>query len=371
MGSVYKRKDSGHWWITWNDDTGKRHRKSCRGLNQKQAGDELKRIEFAVVSGNFINPTGLTFEEHITNWLERIAFDLSPSTYEGYQSKLKNHIMPTLSAIPLDKVKTNTLQSLMTTLRKKELGPKSIRNIHGIIHSALADAVKLGLITNNPASNVSLPRVPKPEISIASDMDLAKLLAAIENSKYRIPILLAIGTGARRGEILALQWKDIGWELQTLTISRAFVQVTGKVLTKDTKSGNSRQVRLPATLVDALQLHYQHQQQQYYWTGDDNWISTKIDGSNLTPDGIDRAYQKIKETWGIKVSLHGLRHTLATEQLTAGIPDVTVSRGLGHSSPAITKAIYTHVQRQHQEEAAAVAEKLFHPNPSIKIVGKK
>jgi integrase len=379
MGSIEKRGRKGHEYyiiryVTYEPDgSRKQHKKSCRGMNQAQSRAELTKIEAEINAGTYIEQTDLTLSEHLAHYLVRCeSKGLSPATIEGYQFPINKHILPALGRVELAKLKPAHIQQFYDALHGKGLSAKTIRNIHGVLHAALNQAVRMELITRSPADRVDVPKKVRPTIHVAEEGDRARLVAAIIKSKYRVPILIALGTGLRRGEILALKWSDLDEELSALHVQRAVVQTKGKITIKGTKPGRAAILGIPPTLLRVLQEHRKVQEERKAKLGDQyvdgDWICAQADGRALTPGGIDRAYYEMKKAVGIEVTLHGLRHTLTMEELTAGIPSEVVSKRRIHANISVTHDIYGHVPLAYQQPAVDVAEKVMNPKPQIRIV---
>lgn len=373
-GSVYKRGDI--WYIRYDlppgaDGKRRQAKRSCPGKSKTEAELQLSKIIVDISKGSTMNPENLTMTEYLATWLERLTPDISPTTAVAYESNLRLHIAPALGRCKLGALKPIHIQTFYDHL---ELSPKSIKNIHGILHCALDEALRLDLISSNPADRVKVPKVIRPRIKTAANQDIPKLLRAIDQSKYRIPILIAMATGARRGEVLALKWSDFDEDRGLLDIRRAVVKVTGRLIYKSTKSGNDRIVGLPPTMIMELLKHKEHQEQWKAQLGnayqDGAWICADADGRAQTPGGLAAAYVRLRRAVGVEVTLHGLRHTLISESLTAGVPSEIVSKRAGHSTIAITHDIYGHVLPQHQQAAIDVAEKLITMKPKIKLVNE-
>lgn len=377
---VFQDKKSGIWKISYDllpgPDGKRKRRQESLGMSggKKQAEALLRERLVARDKGLLCDPGNLTIKDHFPQWIARIKEDRSPATIEGYQIAIYKHIIPVLGKLKAAKVRPATIQAFVDQM-KAHLSPKSIKNIHGVLRAGFEELVRLEVIPSNPARKVRLPSVKRKPIVTATNDDRYKILQAIGGSKYRIPILIIIATGARRGEALALKWEDFDAEREILVIRRAVVQVKGGLVIKGTKSGNERAERIPPTLVAVLEDHRKTQQEQRkgfeHKYHDDGWICADVNGKQLTPGGLDRFYGRMKATLGIDVTLHGHRHTQATDELNSGIPDSVVSKRLGHSTINITHDIYGHLRRDHQLAASELAEDRLNPaKPSIRIAGQ-
>lgn len=359
MGGVFKRGEV--WYIRYEEpgaENGKRRQKmlACRGMNKKQAEERLRSILSEIYNGSYVEPMETTVADYLSRWLERSKARLSPCTLDGYRKYVENHIKPALGSYRIDKLRPAHIQSFYDSLADKGLSPKTVQNIHGIIHSSLAQAIKLQLLTRNPADAVTTPRRAKPEIAVASVEDIGAIMTASESSSYRMPILIVIATGVRRGEVLGLQWQDFDTERKTLAVRRSIAEAGGELHVKETKTGRSRVVMIPDSLIQALREHKQIQDELGLNTP---WICARTDGSVMTPGAFDEAFRRLRKKIGVGVSLHGLRHTQATQLMAAGIPVKVISERLGHSTISVTMDIYSHVLPHMQTEAVKVIEKML------------
>ncbi|HEY3379144.1 MAG TPA: site-specific integrase, partial [Armatimonadota bacterium] len=268
---------------------------------------------------------------------------------------------------PLEKLMPLDIQRLYTELQRagsnhhtkgQPLSAKSIKNIHSVLRKALAQVVRWRLLVQNPAEAVSLPRCTRPTTTALNPTELQRLMLAITpaESPWRIPLLIAIGTGMRRGEIRALQWQDFDPEQRLLVVRRALSPVTNsQIVVKGTKTGKIRVVALNDSLVQALN---QHRDTTKFNTPRD-WICCRENGDYHRPVSFSRDFTQLMGTLKLKITLHGLRHTHATALLAAGIPVKVISERLGHASVIITQDIYAHVLPTMQREAADVMENIW------------
>lgn len=212
------------------------------------------------------------------------------------------------------------------------------------------------LRANNPAALVDPPKVERPNIQIAEPRQLREVLRAMQGREWYLPTLIGMMTGMRRGEVLALQWRDFDEAGGVLIVRRALARVRdSEVILKETKSGRVRTVAISPTLCRLLRWHRRRTEH----TMPEDWICSKPDGRHLAPGGLTHAFTRAASKLGVPVSFHSVRHTQATELIAAGIPVKVVSERLGHSTVQITQDVYAHVLPHSQREAAAVADALM------------
>jgi len=369
MGTIYKKGDT--WYIRYDVPRGidgKRRQvsKACTGMTKRQAEQLLRETESQIVRGEYQAPMHMTMATYFDEWLTHAQSGLAASTHTLYTLLVESHIKPALGKLKLDQLTPLHIQRFYKQLEepgsnrnssKRGLGAKAIKNIHGVLHKALAQAVRWGLLARNPADAVDLPKMTRPKVNAASPKELQQIMQAIEHvGEWRLPILITIGTGMRRGEVLALQWQDYNPEEKTLSVRQALSQINEKhVILKSTKTDRARVVLLNNSLAEELNRY--HELTPYRAPTD--WICSQDDGNHHTPRHLTRAFERIIRRLGLKLTLHGLRHSHATALIAAGVPVKTVSERLGHSTVVITQDTYTHVLPHMQREAAETIETLW------------
>lgn len=289
---------------------------------------------------------GQRLGEYLEEWLTHTRGRLEPSTFAIYGMLVRAHLIPALGHYPLNRLAPLDIQRFYATLQEvgsnhnsasKPLSAKSIKNLHAILRKALAQAVRWELLARNPADAVELPRRTRPATKALTNEDLLRLMTAVERSGvWRIPLLIAIGTGMRRGELLALQWQDYDPEQRVLVVRRALSHVsTKRIVVKGTKTGRVRVVALNDSLVQVLNRH----RETTKYNAPNHWICTHDNGEHLSPHSFTKYFTTLVRALNLDITLHGLRHTHATALLAAGIPVKVISERLGHASVVITQDI--------------------------------
>jgi len=355
MGNVVKRGSV--YYIRYEGPQhadGRRNQKfeSCRGMNKRQCEEHLRMRESEVHNGIYVEDQSITLSAWFQSWIARKANSLSPTTIEDYEQKFNTHIIPKLGHITVQKLRPIMIQNLLDSLLKK-VSAKTVRNITGCFHSCLSDAVTLGVVQFNPADNLILPAKTRPDIKLPESGDLDRMLDALEGTPYRLPFLLVVGTGMRRGEVIGLKWEDFKAETRTLIVARAIVQTRGAITVKLPKSGRTRVILLPINLIEELQQHKKAQEANGY-TGE--WIVNTNAGDRMTPGSFGCGVALARRRAGVKASLHSWRHDQATTLLMAGVPAKVVSERLGHSTINITQDIYAHVLPTMQAPAVDILD---------------
>lgn len=341
---------------------GKRQQKmvACPGCNKKQAEERLRQIQSQISNNTYSEPGRKSVAELFTEWLKTMESSLQPATVEAYKANVFKHILPALGNYLLTKLRPPHIQSLYNELNQT-YSPKTIRNIHGIIHSALNYAVDMRDIQHNPSDKLVLPRKMKPAKRILQPADVPALLELAHNTKHYIPVYICLMTGMRRGEALALRWEDYNRSKQTLLIRQSRYQITGEIDLKSPKSNKVRTVNVGdklAAVLDTLRRQQISRASDGIFS-DGGWICTNEDGSPITPKSFSSWLYRLRRTHGIDVNVHGLRHAHATYLLEQGIPTKVVSERLGHADTNITLNIYAEVLPGMQADAAARFDSLM------------
>jgi integrase len=306
---------------------------------------------------------------YLDEWLERQATQLRPTTLRSYRQVITAYLKPHLGEQRLTELDRRGLELLYARLLReggRSGGPLSVRSVayvHAVLRRALSHAVLDGLLADNPAATLRAPR-HRPDVEELDDepelwaaADAARFLAFVDDHPWRALWHLAVGTGARRGELLGLRWKEVDLDASQVTISRALSVVDGVPRLLGTKTSSRRVVSVGASVVDALRRHGEQQRAQREaadaWR--DRWglVFTTDDGAPIDPLAVTKEFRRlVREAPVPVVRLHDLRHLHASVLLGSGVSLTAVSRRLGHTSTKTTLTIYSHVLPGMDEEAA-------------------
>jgi integrase len=239
-----------------------------------------------------------------------------------------------------------------------------VLNLHLVLTQALGQAVRWGLLGATPAAGAQAPRPRRPEHKMVDPALAARILAAVAGSPLELPCAVALATGMRRGEILALRWSDLDQDYTAVHVRRS-LQVSGQgLLFVEPKTRRSRRsVALPRFLKPHLER--QQADQDIRRSANPSWEDSDlvIDGGNgqpVHPDTLSSGWYRFLKRSGLPhVRFHDLRHAHATLLLARNVHPKVVSERLGHASIGITLDIYSHVLPSMQTEAAAAFDHLF------------
>lgn len=343
------------------------HTQTVKG-KRAAAESELTRLLKSVDDGAFVEPSKLTVGDYLDQWLA--AVDVSPKTLQRYKQLVVHQIKPRLPGTillqklkPADVARWHGVLAASGGSKGGRLSPISIGHAHRVLTMALGRAMKLELVARNVASTVRPPKGEAEEIEILTSAQMADVLAKLAGHAIFAFVAVALGTGARRGELLALRWQDVDLDGAAVRIERSVEQTTAGLRFKlpKTKAGR-RAISLPIAAVDALRTHRRQQLEQRLALGlgrpdAEALVFCDHEGEALSPDGISQAWRRAVVALGLpNVRLHALRHSHASALIAGGLDVVSVSRRLGHASPTITLGVYSHMFRNTDGAAAQAIE---------------
>ncbi len=312
-----------------------------------------------------------TVGEWVTGWLSDFALlRVCGSTYRGYEGVVRRYIIPHLGAVLLDELSPDMVQAFYRALQtpgaSRSGGPLSARTVlqvHVVLHQALTKAVALRRLELNPADRaqgVERPRIRYKQQIALDEHETAQLLARADGTRLYLPILLAVTTGLRRGEMLALPWTDVDLDRATIGVYRTWDHRGESYELKEPKTRRSRRVVvMPAITVDALRAHRERQLRDHVGPRSVSPMSfgelviCMPDGTPWRPDSFSSAYRDFIRREGLRGRFHDLRRSHGSQLIKVGVPIKVVSERLGHASTAFTMDVYTDVLSGMQEDAAA------------------
>jgi integrase len=376
-GSIYHRKD-GRWAAALTLENGKR--KFMYRHTQEEAVRALQIANQAKMQGNLTSTRNETVEMFFMDWLHfRLQPQVRERTYQGYHDLIVKHILPTLGHIKLQKLTPMQIQQLYDLKRQQQYSPQTILKIHKILRRVLEDAVYLHHIQYNVCQKVYPPRQPKGHL-IAKALSVAEakqLLAAARGDELEALYVLAITTGMRQGELLALTWDDIDFTTGKLqvrrSLNRSSQKQTGGVASELKTVSSRRCIQLTPMALDALQRHALQQKHLQEETKkrkekrEGRWVFCNTRGNPLRASSLIRSsFRPLLEKAGIPpIRFHDLRHTTATLLLSMGTHPKIVQELLGHSQIIVTLEIYSHILPPLQGEAMLQFNTLLTaPDPS-------
>lgn len=359
-GSIYKRSD-GRWAGSLSLASGKR--KTFYGKTRQEVAGKLAAALKARQDGLPLVGERQTVGQYLASWLESVRPSLRPRTFERYRQYVRLHALPDIGRLPLSRLAPQHLQRLYASRLEAGLSPMSVRHLHAVLHRALSQATRWGLLARNVADLVTPPRAGRHEMQTLSPEQARAFLQAVEGDRYEALFALALTTGLRQGELLALRWQDVDPDAGTLQVRGTLQRTPNGLATAEPKTASSRrQVVLTAQAVGAVRCHRVAQAEERLRLGaawEDtglvfvNEIGRPVEASNL----VNRHFLPALRRAGLpRIRFHDLRHTAATLLVARGVHPKIVSETLGHSQVAITLDTYSHVTPTMQRAAAEAME---------------
>jgi integrase len=376
MSGHIRRRGENSWELKFDTGidpvTGKRKIRyhSFKGT-KREAKIELVRLIAQNAAGQSVDPSKTTVAEFLARWDDWASTHLSAKTLERHRLTVRRHITPHIGGLAIQKLRPVHLVELYRKLQQsggqngRPLAARSVSYVHRLLHRALGHAVVWGVVSQNAATVVSPPPAPDSEIAVLTEEQIGAVLSYLNGRTLHPIVSFLLGTGTRRGEALALRWRDVDLEKGIVRIERSVEQTkTGlRVKAPKTKAGK-RNVRISPWLVAELRAHHASQQEQRLKLGMgrapvDSLVFARWDGKMRAPHWLSQKFAHAMSTLGIDCKLHGLRHTHVSQLIAAGLDVLTISRRIGHASAAITLNVYGHLFANTDTRAAEIIEAAF------------
>jgi len=308
----------------------------------------------------------LLVQEFLNNWIKTYGkYNLKLTTRIEYERHINQYINPRIGLIELPNLKPIVVQNLYYELLEsgrqrgditKPLNAKTVLQTHRILHKAFKNAVQLELINSNPADSVELPKTKKYKYIIITGNELKQFLESFKPSIVYNAVYLAVLLGLRRGEMLALKFKDIDYQNKSIFIDKNLVYARGIVEIDTTKTeASERHIMLSDEILDFIKNIYESEN-----CTPEDYIIRNLKGRQYRPGSFSRAYTWFRDSRNLKkVRFHDLRHIHATVLYQNGIRPKVIQERLGHSTIVTTMDIYTHLFKEDQSQAAQVISKII------------
>jgi integrase len=366
-GTIYQRKD-GRWAAALTLPGGRR--RYFYGRTRREVTEKLRQALAQQDQGLLPAGERQTLGQYLTRWLEDVARPkVRPVTLESYAGMVRRHILPHLGRVRLTKLTAQDLAGLYRRLLEGGLSPHTVRYTHRILHQALGQAVRWGLVARNVADLVDAPRSRQREMRPLTPEETKRLLEAARKDRRGALYVVAVASGLRQGELLALTWADFDPATGELQVRRTLAFTSAGVYFSEPKTARGkRTVRLPAFAVAALQEHRRRQLEERLrlgpaWEDHDLIFPDEAGRPVRWRSPICRAFKRFLSRAGLpQIRFHDLRHTAATLLLALGEHPKVVQERLGHSSVRITLDVYSHVLPDLQKAAAEKLDALLGTN---------
>jgi integrase len=342
-------------------------RRYVSGQTKNETRNKLRKARSDANEGVVFDAQNLSLSEYLHRWLKDSVKDtVRASTYKRYEEVVRLHIVPALGRIKLKALTPAHVQHFYRERLDSGLSPSTVRKFHNVLHRALRQAVRWGLIPRNATEATEPPKETSEEIRPLSEEEARRLLEAAHGDRLEALYVLALTTGMREGELLGLKWEDIELSNGVLRVKRTLTRNGGKLNFGDPKSKKgSRQIDLSEEASKALQAHLDRQMDEMKRLGDlyvdQGLVFTTRKGTPINPSNLrQRSFVKLLKQAGLrKVRFHDLRHTCATLMLSRNIHPKMVQELLGHANVAITLDRYSHFMPGMGRNMALTMDEIF------------
>lgn len=343
---------------------GKRRRKDIYGKTKAEVQKKLRKAHNANDAGQLPTATKTTVAEYLKFWIENVS-RAAVSTKDRYQQDIRTKINPLIGKVKLQQLTGMHIDSVISAAAGSGSAPSSLQKIFAVLHKSMNDAVKRDLIGFNPCTKSDKPRLKKSKHTVWTADQSQAFLKHVSKHRWFALFTLAMFTGMRQGEALALFWSDIDWEKNEISIVRTLTDVKGKATIGEvpkTEAGD-RAIIVPPYVMDALDKHRGRMMMDGHPTSGENLVFCNHAGKIINRNNlVSRTFKPLCAKAGVPVLVwHEMRHTTATLLLESGIPINNVSELLGHASSVVTSRIYAHATKTGMARVTAATANLFQP----------
>ena len=346
-GSITRRKDGLYMArYTIQTVTGAK-RKAIYGKTRQEVSEKLNKA-LADRDGGFVfDVENLTVSEYLDRWLrDSVQGSVQASTYKSYGQQVRCYLKPFLGRMKLSKLSPMHVQAMYREMQDRGLAARTVQYTHAVLHRALKQARRWGMVSRNVAEDVDPPQVKREEIRPLNRDQTRVLLKTAEGHRLEALYIVAVHIGLRPGEILALRWDDVAFDSETLQLNRA---LSDGEFTAPKTSQSRRRIKLTTGTVKALRAHRKRQleermQRAGLWQ-DYGLVFPSAVGTPLSHRNLVRSFKALLKSAGLPQAfrLYDLWHTCATLLLSRNVHPKYVQELLGHRSIALTLDTYSHV----------------------------
>jgi integrase len=346
-GSIYRRKD-GYWVGQYGVETATgRKTRYIYGKRREEVRGKLTKAIAARDGGFVLDAEGMSVGEYLIRWLsDSVRGSVRASTHASYERQVARYVIPAFGRVKLEKLTPAHVQHLYREMQDRGLSARTVQYTHAVLHRALKQAKRWGMVNRNAAEDVDPPKLERDEIRPLDRGQTRRLLEVAEGDRLQALYVVAVTAGLRPGEMLALRWSDVDQEAGTLRINRA---LSGGEFAATKTSRSRRKVELSNTARAALRAHRKRQlEEQMKKAGlwkDHGLVFPSTVGTPLSHRNVVRSFKALLKRAGLPAvtRLYDLRHTCATLLLNSNVHPKYVQELLGHASIAQTLDTYSHV----------------------------
>lgn len=350
------------------------HVETVRGKRQDAEKVLTARLT-AAEAGTLVEPSKVTIAEALRTWLSG-ATEITPKTRERYEQLAEQQIIPHLGAVAVQKLKPAQVQTWHGILLQrggkdgKPLSARTVGHAHRVLHRMLERAVTAETISRNVAHAISPPTIKAAEVNALNAGQMAAVLEKLKGDALYPIVALALASGMRRGELLALRWQDLDFDQMTARVDRSLEETKSGLRFKAPKTRHGRRlISLPASTIETMRAHWKAQAETRLAIGagrpePDGLVFCRFDGEPLSPDNLSRDWRRKVKGRGLPdVMFHALRHSHASALIASGLDVLTVSRRLGHGNAVVTLNTYAHLFQKSDTAAAKAIEAALRSTP--------
>jgi integrase len=345
--------------------------RSVYGKTQKAVQAKLQELRQEVHEGTVTSSDRQTFRQFLEHWLTDVVQpNTRPGTFATYSGVVNRHIIPTLGRYRLKEITPQRIQQVMNAKRAAGLGAGMVTNIRAVIRAALSQAARWGLVARNTAKLTDPPRKPERDVPHLTGEQAKTLIASLSGDRLEAVVILTLGTGLRRGEVLGLRWSDVDLDGGLLHLQGQYQRMGGTWTRVELKSKTARRtLALPPFVVTALRQQRTRQlterlQAGAGWT-DYDLVFPSTTGEPMVGTTLSVLFRRriqrpeVKRAGVPHVPFHGLRHSAATFLLSQGLSLGEIQKILGHASIQLTANLYAHFAPEIAARAADRMEAMF------------
>jgi integrase len=367
-GSISRRTDGLYIARYWVETPKGPKRRTLYGKTREEARDKMARALADRIDGLVFDDENVAVGEYLDSWLNgSVRGSVRQSTVDRYEIAVRVHIKPALGRLKLKKLTPAHLAGFYQDRLAAGFAPASVNKLHVTLHKALDQAVRWRMVPRNVAEAVSAPRPAPPEMRTLSAQETRRMLEAARGDRLEALYVLAVHTGMRQGELLALKWQDVDLENAKVSVRRTITVSKGRILLGESKTKKSRRtISLSDAAVRTLRHHLACQMEEIGRLGDlykdGGLVFTSGVGTIINPTNLrKRSFAALLQRANLpKIRFHDLRHTCATLLLSRNVHPKYVQELLGHANIAITLDTYSHVIPGMGDQAArAMDDVLF------------
>ncbi len=372
-GSVFLDKKRGTWYFSFDRKkdpfTGKRRQVKRRGYaSKREAYEAMVKLQAEMLNEEFTDLSTMKYDTYVDEWMKERSFHLQKSTFDIHKTYIENVIKPRIGHFRLQKIQPIHMQSFVNELvMRMDYSAHTVHLIFRIVSASLKKAQVLKLIKENPTVGITLPKIKKTEMNIWTSEQVNHFISEGKNvyrpTRFYIACVIALLTGMRQGEIMALRWSDIDFENRIIYIRQTLTQ-TGEIKVGAKNNASIRNIHFPIKLIEELEQHREAimKERKYYGRDYENndLVICARKGNPLIPrNGRLEFYNLIEKLDLPKIRFHDLRHTHATMLIQQNVNVKLISERLGHSDIQTTLNTYSHVLPTMQREVADKLDEMF------------